>query len=74
MSLDRSLKTGGSLVQHRNVLTRSERISKMKEADAWDDDSNPLGLPKMISRKPSVGKKPKKTDGDEDDAVAEESD
>lgn len=68
MSLDRSLKTGGSLVQHRSVLTRAERIAKMIEGGQFDEDSadNPLGLPKMISRKAVGGKKKKKAKDEEE--------
>jgi len=49
MSLDRSLKTGGSLSQKRSVLKRTERIAKMIE-DKRLDAKNPkaLGLPKTL--------------------------
>ncbi len=68
MSLDRSLKTGGSLVQHRSVLTRAERIAKMTEGGQFGEDSTdtPLGLPKMISRKAVGGKKKKKAKDEEE--------
>ncbi len=67
MSLDRSLKTGGSLIQHRSVLTRTERIAKMTEGGAFAEDGNDtaLGLPKMISQK-AVGGKKKKKKGEEE--------
>ncbi len=72
MSLDRSLKTGGSLIQHRSVLSRTERIAKMKEEGQFGEDSGDtaLGLPKMISRK-AVGGKKKKAKG-EDEGEEEE--
>lgn len=57
MSLDRSLKTAGSLIQHRSVLTRAERISKMTENGLFTDDSSPLGLPKVKSVKVAAKKK-----------------
>lgn len=47
MSMDRSLKTKGSLTGVRSVLTRAERISKLssdKKFDAKKDKA--LGLPK----------------------------
>lgn len=59
MSLDRSLKSAGSLVQHRSVLTRGERIAKMKSQGSFDDDASPLGLPKTISPRVVVRKKVK---------------
>ena len=61
MSLHRSLKTKpGALNQHRNVLTRAERIAKLAEEDRFDpDEVSPLGLLKVASRKVSTGKKKK---------------
>ena len=57
MSLDRSLKLKGALVRHRNVLTRAERIERLKEEERWEEGDNILGLPKVAHRKVSVGKK-----------------
>ena len=34
MSIDRSLKLRDALVRHRNVLTRAERIDRLKDEDA----------------------------------------
>lgn len=57
MSIDRSLKTKGSLARHRNVLTRAERIERLKEEDRWEDgESKVIGLPKVANRKASAGK------------------
>lgn len=69
MSLDRSLKTGGSLVQHRSVLSRTERILKMVEDGRIDPEKGdtPLGLPKMICRKAVGGKKKKKKGAEEEE-------
>lgn len=65
MSIHRSLKTtSGSLNQHRNVLTRAERISRLTVEERFDPNSNsPLGLVKVRSIKASVSKK-KKTEGE----------
>ena len=72
MSLDKSLKTAGSLERHRNVLTRAERIDHLQEVDKWGDESNPLGLPKVAHRKVAVGKKAKaKKETTETDEKAE---
>jgi len=62
MSLDRSLKTAGSLIRHRNVLTRAERVSRMIQDGKLKPDRGDgvLGLPKMVSRKAVVAKKKKK--------------
>jgi len=52
MSLDRSLKTSGNLSQHRNVLSRGERIEKLKATTGFDPNKKPvIGLPKTTNRK-----------------------
>ena len=61
MSLDRSLKTKGSLTKHRNVLTRAERIKILTDEDRFDPEQDkPTGLPKVAHRKVVVGGKSKK--------------
>ncbi|MBP7934602.1 MAG: small basic protein [Phycisphaerae bacterium] len=60
MSIDRSLKTAGNLARHRNVLTRAERISRLKDKEAWKDGGSVFGLPKVAHRNAKVGKKEKK--------------
>src|SRR5258706_15182627 len=56
MSLDRSLKSASSLVRHRNVLTRAERLDKLKEEEKWNEDKSVFGLPKVGHRKAAVVK------------------
>ncbi|MEO0511986.1 MAG: small basic protein [Planctomycetota bacterium] len=49
MSIDRSLKTSGNLASVRSVMTRAERIEKLKTDGKFDPKKNvPLGLPKTI--------------------------
>ena len=60
MSLDRSLKTGAGLSRHRNVLTRAERLQKLKDAEVWEEKKSVFGLPKVANRNVKVGKKAKK--------------
>ena len=71
MSLHPSLKTKPSgLNQHRNVLTRAERIEKLADEDKFEMDStSPMGLPKVASRKVKIAGKPK---GEEATAEGEE--
>ncbi len=57
MSLDPSLKVKGALVRHRNVLTRSERVEKLKEEEKWEEGASVLGLPKVVHRKSHAGRK-----------------
>ena len=59
MSLDKSLKGKDSLVRHRNVLKRAERIERLEELGRWTDGSKAIGLPKVVHRKAAVGKKDK---------------
>ncbi len=65
MSIDSSLKVKGALTRHRNVLTRAERIEKLKEEERWSEDDSLLGLPKVAHRKSHAGRKEK-------EALAEE--
>jgi len=71
MSIHSSLKTkSGALNQHRNVLTRDERVAKLSAADRFAAGKNsPLGLPKVLSIKVAAGKKPKKEAGAGDAAA-----
>ena len=72
MSLHRSLKTkSGALNQHRNVLTRAERIAKLSEEDRFDSSKqSALGLVKVRSIKVAAGKKPKKAEGEAAEGAA----
>ncbi len=64
MTMNKSLRIrkggGGS----RGVLSRAERIVKLKELERWEDGQSPLGLPKVRVYKISLKKK-KKTKTDE---------
>jgi small basic protein (TIGR04137 family) len=66
MSLHRSLKTKpAALNQHRNVLTRAERISRLADEDRLDpEEASPLALVKVANRQ-VVTKKKKKEKSDE---------
>ncbi|MFH1748025.1 MAG: small basic protein [Planctomycetota bacterium] len=57
MSIDRSLRIQSSLVRHRNVLTRAERVAKLKEDERFSEGMSPLALPKVSHRKAKAGKK-----------------
>lgn len=59
MSLDRSLKEKDTLKRHRNVLSRAERVEKLKEDGMWTEESTVIAMPKVGHRKVSVGKKDK---------------
>ncbi|HAN95910.1 MAG TPA: small basic protein [Planctomycetaceae bacterium] len=67
MTIDKSLKVKAGSVKVRNVLTRVERIAKLKETEKFDDaTSSVLGMPKVRVQKISLKKKKeKKKDEDE---------
>ncbi len=51
MSLDRSLKTKGALEGVRSVLTRAERIERLKNEKRLDPKKDSaLGLPKTSAK------------------------
>jgi small basic protein (TIGR04137 family) len=61
MSLDSSLKSGGGLSRHRNVLTRAERVAQLAQKGEFDmEKDNPLGIRKVGNRKLVTGKSSKK--------------
>jgi small basic protein (TIGR04137 family) len=57
MSIDRSLKIKGALKRHRNVLTRAERVEKLKDEERWNESNSLFGLPKVAHRKSHAGRK-----------------
>ena len=72
MSLDRSLKTAGSLARHRNVLTRAERLKRLGDEERWEKSQSVFGLPKVINRNLKVGKKTKEKEAVATEAVVAE--
>ncbi|HUG93295.1 MAG TPA: small basic protein [Planctomycetaceae bacterium] len=69
MTIDRSLRRKNRLVRSRNVLTRAERIEKLKSDERWDEGRSPLGLPKVRVIKAALGKKKKKKAKEEADTT-----
>jgi small basic protein (TIGR04137 family) len=69
MTIDKSLKVRRGATRNRSVLTRVERIARLRQADRWKDGDSPLGLPKVRVRKLTMKKKKKKKD--EEGAAAE---
>jgi small basic protein (TIGR04137 family) len=59
MSIDRTLRLKSSLARHRNVLTRAERVYKLKALESWKEEDSPIGMPKVGNRKLVTGKKTK---------------
>ncbi len=71
MTIDKSLKIRRGATSSRSVLSRAERLERLKETDRWSEGMSPLGLPKVRVRKLSMKKKKKKAkEGEEGDAAA----
>ena len=73
MTMDKSLRMRSGMARARSVLTRDERILRLKEADRWQEGStSPYGLPKVRVYKLAlkVKKKKEKKEGEEGDAAA----
>ena len=60
MTMDKSLRIRRGLVRSRSVLSRAERLARLKEADRWKEGDSPLGLPKVRVFKLAMKKKKKK--------------
>jgi small basic protein (TIGR04137 family) len=65
MTIDKSLRVKRGATRNRSVLTRVERIQRLREADRWKEGDSPLGLPKVRVRKLTMKKKKKKKEEDE---------
>ncbi len=71
MTMDKSLKVRKGSSSARGVLTRAERIAKLKEQELWKDGRSPIGLPKVRVQKMAMKKKKKaKEEGAEGAAAA----
>ena len=57
MTIDKSLKVRAALVRARSVLTRAERIEKLKSDEKGTEGDSPLGLVKVRVHKLSMKKK-----------------
>ena len=57
--------------EHRNVLTRAGRITRLMEQDRFRlDDDSPLNLPKVANRAVSTGKKKKAAEEQTEEGAA----
>ncbi len=71
MTMDKSLRIQVGLIRSRSVLTRGERILKLKETERWQEGRSPLGLPKVRVQKLAMKKKKvKKEEAAEGEAAA----
>jgi small basic protein (TIGR04137 family) len=68
MTMDKSLKVRLGLARARSVLSRDERIQRLKAADRWQEGDDPFGLPKVRVFKLAMKKKKKKKEEGEEGA------
>jgi small basic protein (TIGR04137 family) len=66
MTMDSSLKVKAGAIRARNVLTRAERIARLKELDRFDEEASVVGMPKVRVVKVSLKKKKKVKKADDD--------
>ncbi|MEZ6196536.1 MAG: small basic protein [Planctomycetota bacterium] len=66
MTLHKSLVTGGKLTKTRNVLTRAEKLERLKEDGRYIDGDPVYGLPKVRTVAAKVGKAKKKKEEKDD--------
>ena len=59
MTIDKSLRVRAGSIRNRNVLTRVERLERLRDADRWKEGDAVLGLPKVRVQKVSLKKKKK---------------
>ena len=73
MTIDKSLKIRAGGVKTRNVLSRAERLEKLKATDRWQDGDSVMGLPKVRVQKITMKKKKKvkKAEDEAGDAAAD---
>lgn len=69
MTIDKSLRVKAGGNKQRNVLTRAERVARLKEMERWTGDSKIVGMPKVRVEKLAMKKK-KKAKAEEGDAKA----
>ena len=65
MTMDRSLKVQAGAIKTRNVMTRAERVARLKELDRFDEEASVVGMPKVRVVKVSLKKKKKVKKEDE---------
>jgi small basic protein (TIGR04137 family) len=70
MTMDKSLRRKSALARSRSVLTRAERIDRLKADDRWQEGQSPLGLAKVRVFKLAMKKKKKKKEEEGEAAAA----
>ena len=67
MTMDPSLKVKAGAIKTRNVMTRAERVARLKELERFDEDASIAGMPKVRVVKVSLKKKKKVKKADDEE-------
>jgi len=67
MTIDKSLRVRAGALKTRNVLTRTERLMKLKENRRWEEGDPVIGMPKVRVQKISLKKKKKTKKAEDED-------
>ena len=70
MTMDKSLRLRRGLMRSRSVLTRGERLAKLKETERWKEGESVFGLPKVRVYKLTMKKKKKKKEEEGEEGAA----
>jgi small basic protein (TIGR04137 family) len=70
VTIDKSLRVRRGMVRSRSVLSRAERLERLKSTDRWKDGDSPLGLPKVRVHKMALKKKKKKKEEEGEEGAA----
>src|SRR5262249_54318239 len=65
MTIDKRIRVKAGAISNGNVLTRAERVAKLKETERWKDGDSVLGLPKVRVLKLALKKKKKAAKAEE---------
>ena len=72
MTMDKSLRIRRGLLRSRSVLTRAERIERLKATDRWEEGDSPFGLRKVRVYKITLKKKKQKEEAEGAEAAVRE--
>lgn len=66
MTMDQSLRVKAGAIKSRNVLTRAERVERMKQLGKFDESNPIVGMPKVRVVKVSLKRKKKVKKADDE--------
>jgi small basic protein (TIGR04137 family) len=64
--MDQSLRVKAGAIKNRNVMTRAERVARLKELGQFDEGSSIVGMPKVRVVKVSLKRKKKVKKADDE--------